>query len=1010
MADGQVITTIDSVTTVDEFLGNKDRGIGLEGPFRITAANAAAQLSALFPLEVGSVKGLASTPPASPADGDSYIVGASPTGAFAAYVNYHAKYKSSAWVFTAPTAKMMFVFESDHQPRVWNGAAWVLISQGRLTYALEASMLANTTAAANVSAEVVADVVATTTHRARTSNVATLTTASAHGLGVGAVVNVRGLGGTGYNGRVTTLAGTTGSTIVYASTGANEGSTADTGGQVDRNGVFISNGAGAWTFAEDLGFDAIEARMSALETSFTEFETSISESVATAGSGATEALASYIDTPTTYGTAASNTGVSTPVAKVTFETAAAPRSAKLKKVKTWVISIGNGTGRMMVARPRPNGNYDIIHNVALTGIAATGALTLEAGTHFPEGMIIPVGAMIGVGSASGGVGFAAVVSAATYVSETTGGVNAVVTASAYKAVFEAIIDDTSEVATDLAPASSNADASALSIADNGVVETGVGLVANAGASDLGAGQDTLVSSPGEAFPYAGWLTGVICSPVVAGDIDFEIWTGSGAFVDSWRSTLVVGSNLVYSPPAPIRVEAGWLLFRRPAGGRIAGYVRSLPLSKYFNLNYTYEGATIATTTSCPAMRPIIRRQKTTREVIADQMRGRTLLGYEPFSGTSTGANWTLSGFTWNNGLHASGAGGYTTTAIYGKYSNAQRKTTIAKFQLNDATSKFGICFVPQDTSQFNHGTVALLDASAGASAAVLKLSGWNGGASVAATQTSGVIPFTIVTGRDYILQLDKINLKNVLTLIDTVTGSKFEFSHARMQHTVDIVTGYSDTGRQWGKAGLVHLSGDVLVKEFYRYTNVRQNPYWLWFGDSNSEGGLELGDAYDLAYVNRIEALRGKGDTLSMSRGGASGDEVIPCLDLDLDPFSPTYAVWNMGTNPDNADAGLGNVTPSPSWRTSTQTFITRALARGATPVLLCPAAYTANSTRILGMRSDIMSGYFGRYPYIDLTMATSAALDGVAMNTAYGDGLHFNFTGHQKIFEVIRDTAPYLL
>lgn len=73
-----------------------------------------------------------------------------------------------------------------------------------------------------------------TTQRARTTNVATLTVASGHGLRVGDIVVISGLGGTGYN-ATAAITARTATSISYANTGANEGTTADTGGLI--NGV-----------------------------------------------------------------------------------------------------------------------------------------------------------------------------------------------------------------------------------------------------------------------------------------------------------------------------------------------------------------------------------------------------------------------------------------------------------------------------------------------------------------------------------------------------------------------------------------------------------------------------------------------------------------------------------------------------------------------------------------------------------------------------------------------------
>jgi hypothetical protein len=104
--------------------------------------------------------------------------------------------------------------------------------------------------------DVLNDVVGTTVSRARTSNVATIVLAAPHGLAVGADVNVRSLGGTGYNGHVTATSGTTGSTLKFASTGLDESTTADTGGTVDRDGVYLkvgASGTGSWIWQRDDG-------------------------------------------------------------------------------------------------------------------------------------------------------------------------------------------------------------------------------------------------------------------------------------------------------------------------------------------------------------------------------------------------------------------------------------------------------------------------------------------------------------------------------------------------------------------------------------------------------------------------------------------------------------------------------------------------------------------------------------------------------------------------------------
>jgi hypothetical protein len=71
-----------------------------------------------------------------------------------------------------------------------------------------------------------------TTFRLRNSNVTTITTSASHGLAIGDIVEVSGVGGSSYNGTFEVASVPTATTFTYANTAANEGSTADTGGTV----------------------------------------------------------------------------------------------------------------------------------------------------------------------------------------------------------------------------------------------------------------------------------------------------------------------------------------------------------------------------------------------------------------------------------------------------------------------------------------------------------------------------------------------------------------------------------------------------------------------------------------------------------------------------------------------------------------------------------------------------------------------------------------------------------
>lgn len=68
---------------------------------------------------------LSNTPPGSPANGDRYIVGTSPTGAWATHANTIAVYRSSAWVFYVPKAGWRAFDNTLKFYLRWTGTAWV---------------------------------------------------------------------------------------------------------------------------------------------------------------------------------------------------------------------------------------------------------------------------------------------------------------------------------------------------------------------------------------------------------------------------------------------------------------------------------------------------------------------------------------------------------------------------------------------------------------------------------------------------------------------------------------------------------------------------------------------------------------------------------------------------------------------------------------------------------------------------------------------------------------------
>ena len=68
------------------------------------------------------------TPPGSPADGDTYIVATSPTGAWIDHPTHIAYYQSSAWAFHIPTEGWLVYVQDENAFYYFTGTAWAIQS------------------------------------------------------------------------------------------------------------------------------------------------------------------------------------------------------------------------------------------------------------------------------------------------------------------------------------------------------------------------------------------------------------------------------------------------------------------------------------------------------------------------------------------------------------------------------------------------------------------------------------------------------------------------------------------------------------------------------------------------------------------------------------------------------------------------------------------------------------------------------------------------------------------
>ena len=107
-------------------------------------------------------------PPASPVDGQCFIVGTAPTGVWAGHASAIAGYAAGGWRFVAPIAGMRALDKVSGQTATYDAAAWVVgtVKGAKLELAVSQvvgarlAAVANPSGGANVDAEARAAIVA----------------------------------------------------------------------------------------------------------------------------------------------------------------------------------------------------------------------------------------------------------------------------------------------------------------------------------------------------------------------------------------------------------------------------------------------------------------------------------------------------------------------------------------------------------------------------------------------------------------------------------------------------------------------------------------------------------------------------------------------------------------------------------------------------------------------------------------------------------------------------------
>lgn len=364
--------------------------------------------------------------------------------------------------------------------------------------------------------------------------------------------------------------------------------------------------------------------------------------------------------------------------------------------------------------------------------------------------------------------------------------------------------------------------------------------------------------------------------------------------------------------------------------------------------------------------------------------GRLL--YQPFTANTRPSDWTESGGTWvyGNGATPPAAPGYNCYTVWNQSTSISKRTNAVRVTVNDTAASQGLFFFSNAG-----GSMVVVNGTAGQ----LQIRNWTPSFTSALIK-SVALPAALTAGRDYIISAKKDGLSVTATFYDTVTQQTCAV-------TATITDGYAPLN---GQAGCIYVSGSTAPK--FKWVSMdhpldRRNVRTLVLGDSNAEGSnATLAGA--TPWPVQLQNNSASGDVILANQSGDPTDISYRAF-TDLQHWLPRYVVVALGTN--NTATGLNK------WRGQMSITIALIEALGAEPIL-CTVIPRSGTAVPASMNTDIKTGYFGAYRYIDLASAVSTSHDGTTLDaTMYvGDGLHLNAAGHNACYAQVLADAPFLL
>jgi hypothetical protein len=267
------------------------------------------------------------------------------------------------------------------------------------------------------------------------------------------------------------------------------------------------------------------------------------------------------------------------------------------------------------------------------------------------------------------------------------------------------------------------------------------------------------------------------------------------------------------------------------------------------------------------------------------------------------------------------------------------------------------------------------------------------GSSLPSIRATKTIPFSIVAGRQYIVEMYRKGRANGIRITDFLTGQSdyLEVYPTQAVHGSDAEVYVG--GLQYDVFGVCHLSGTTpTIKHISCGYFGKKNPL-LWIGGDSITYGYGT-NALSLTYAHLIGKMTG-GDYVVSPRGGGKIGGILEKIQTECSIIKPKFIMVTIGTNQAASEAQL-------------QQLITDIKAIGSIPIINCIPCRTNGEQMTANNRILTLGEYCCRFDLATAIDPTASTLK--ADLSLYVDGgVHPNTTGFKRMADRVRIDLPFL-